>query len=66
MYEDEIVSVNSEIRYISLELMKIASREKRSFKEIAEEYVENVYFMHSMIKDSPEDFATVRSKATRR
>lgn len=66
MYEDEIVSVNSEVRYISLELMKIASKEKRSFKEVASEFVDNVYYMHSLIKEgNVEDFVSAR-KATRR
>ncbi|MFH0818152.1 MAG: hypothetical protein V1909_05995 [Candidatus Micrarchaeota archaeon] len=50
MYEDEAVSVNSEVRYISLELMKIAAKEKRDFKEVAGEFVDNVYYMHQLIQ----------------
>jgi hypothetical protein len=66
MYEEEVVSVNAEVRYISLELMKIASREKRSFREVAGEFVDNVYVMHDLIKDgAPESFPTLK-KATRR
>jgi hypothetical protein len=66
MYEDEIVSVNSEVRYISLELMKIASKEKRNFREVAREFVDNVYYMHGLIKEgNVEDFVSA-TKATRR
>ena len=66
MYEEEVVSVNAEVRYLSLELMKIASREKRSFREVAREFVDNVYYMHELIKDEePEGIPTPR-KATRR
>ncbi len=65
MYEDETVSVNSEIRYISLELMKIAAKEKRSFKEVASEFVENVYHMHSLIHDGSDELVEAK-KATRR
>ncbi len=66
MYEEEIVSVNAEVRCISLELMKIASREKRSFREVAREFVDNVYCMHELIKDGePAGLPTPR-KATRR
>ena len=66
MYEDEIVSVNSEVRYISLELMKIASKEKRSFGDVASEFVNNVYHLHSLIKDGSTDDFVAPKKATRR
>ncbi len=64
MYEDELVSANSEVRYISLELMKIASREKRSFEEVAKEFVDNVYYLHTLIKDG--QTGIVKKKATRK
>ena len=65
MYEDEMISVNSEVRYISLELMKIASKEKRSFDEVASEYIRNVYHMHCLIKKGRAgDF--INKKATSR
>lgn len=64
MYEDELVSANSEVRYISLELMKIACKEKRSFKEVANEFVENVYYLHTLIKEGKT--SVVSRKATRK
>ncbi|MFH1447716.1 MAG: hypothetical protein ABIG39_02535 [Candidatus Micrarchaeota archaeon] len=64
MYEDELVSANSEVRYISLELMKIACKEKRSFKEVAHEFVDNVYYIHMLIKDG--NRSIVNRKATRK
>ena len=68
MYEDETVSVNSEVRYISLELMKIAAKEKRNFKEVAGEFVDNVYYMHQLIQQGSCTAASVveAKRATRR
>ena len=66
MYEDEIVSVNSEVRYISLELMKIAAKEKRSFRDVANEFVDNVYYMHGLIKEGAHESIVPARKATRR
>ncbi len=68
MYEDETVSVNSEVRYISLELMKIAAKEKRNFKEVAGEFVDNVYYMHQLIQHGSDTTASVveAKRATRR
>jgi hypothetical protein len=65
MYEDEAVSVNSEIRYISLELMKIAAKEKRSFREVASEFVDNVCYMHRLIQHGSPELVEA-NKATRR
>ncbi|MFH1470481.1 MAG: hypothetical protein ABIF01_01925 [Candidatus Micrarchaeota archaeon] len=60
--------MNSEVRYISLELMKIAVKEKRSFKEVASEFVDNVYYMHELIQHGSSATAGVveAKKATRR
>ncbi len=66
MYEDETVSVNSEVRYISLELMKIAAKEKRSFREVAGEFVNNVYYMHSLIQRGSSDETAETKKTTRK
>ena len=49
MYEDEIASVNSEIRYITLELMKLASRRRTSFAEVANEFISNAYILENVI-----------------
>ena len=42
-------SANSEIRYLTLELMKIAVKKNKPFKDIAKEFVENVYYMKNLI-----------------
>lgn len=52
MYDEEIASINSEMRFITLELMKIAQKEKKSFKEVASEFIKNVYLLDGMIKES--------------
>ena len=42
-------SANSEIRYLTLELMKIAIRKNKSFEEVAQEFIRNVYYMRDLI-----------------
>lgn len=42
-------SGNSEMRYISLELMKIAQRSGRAFEDVAKEYIENTARLAEMI-----------------
>ena len=49
MYEDDASGVNSEIRFIALELMKISERKKRPFRRVAEEYITNVYRLKRLI-----------------
>ncbi len=44
-------SANSEIRYLTLELMKIAVREKKPFKQVVKEFIENVYFMKETLSE---------------
>ncbi len=46
---EDIASINSEMRYITLELMKIAIRRKKSFKSVANEFVSNVYGLESVV-----------------
>jgi hypothetical protein len=48
--QEELVSVNAELRYITVELMKIASQRNISFEEVAGEYVNNVYFLDRAIR----------------
>jgi hypothetical protein len=52
MYDEELASINSEMRFITLELMKLAQQEKRNFKQVAREYISNVYVLDRMIKES--------------
>ncbi|MDD5022808.1 MAG: hypothetical protein PHU63_01440 [Candidatus ainarchaeum sp.] len=50
--EEELQSTNTELRFITLELMKIAERRKTSFREIAKEYVQNVHFMQRTVEEN--------------
>ncbi len=53
MDEEELFqSMNSELRFITLELMKIAEKKGISFEKIAEEYIKNVNLMHKKIGES--------------
>jgi chromosome condensin MukBEF ATPase and DNA-binding subunit MukB len=61
MYEEEIASINSEMRFITLELMKLARKEKKSFREVATEFISNVYTLDRMVKESGVK-RTVRSR----
>ncbi|MFA6327852.1 MAG: hypothetical protein WCY41_00205 [Candidatus Micrarchaeia archaeon] len=47
--DDEGYSANTEMRYISLELMKLAQKSGRGFREVAEEYMENTALLQEMI-----------------
>jgi len=49
--QEELVSVNAELRYITVELMKIASQRNISFDKIAKEYVSNVYHLDIAIRN---------------
>jgi hypothetical protein len=60
--EDRAVAANSEIRFIALELMKLAQKSGRSFDEVAAEYMKNAEKLSDMI--TGEEIAPVK-KATR-
>ena len=46
---DENTAANSEIRYITLELMKLAQKSGRSFKQVADEYLQNAEDLQKLI-----------------
>jgi hypothetical protein len=50
MEEEELPS--SEMRFIALELTKIAAQRKTTFRKVAEEYISNTYLLNSMIEES--------------
>lgn len=52
MYDEEVASINSEMRFITLELMKLAHKKKKSFREVANEFISNVYVLDKLIKES--------------
>ena len=47
---DDIYSINAEIRYLTIELMKIAIKKKKSFKKVAKEFVKNARTLQNIIK----------------
>lgn len=57
--DDQAVAANSEIRYIALELMKLAAKSGRSFETVAAEYIQNAEKLSSMI--AGEDMAPKRA-----
>ncbi len=50
---DEL-SANAELRIIALELMKLAAERKTGFKEVAKEYIRNVYLLKRMLDGQKE------------
>jgi len=52
MYDEEVASINSEMRFITLELMKLAHKKKKNFREVANEFILNVYTLDKLIKES--------------
>ncbi len=52
-FDDEFFSTNSELRYLTLELMKIAVRKNKSFEEVAREFIKNVYYLQQLIEREP-------------
>ena len=56
MEEDELAQANSEMRFLTLELMKVAAQRKQRFKEVLGEFIQNVYTLE----------ATIRKKALKR
>jgi hypothetical protein len=59
MYE-ELAGVNAELRYITVELMKIASQRNVPFQTISDEYIKNVYLLDKAIRNGsvPEEGKT--------
>ena len=49
-WEEWEESSNSELRYLTLELMKLASRQGKRFEEVAKEYIRNVFLLKSLIE----------------
>ncbi len=51
-FEDsEDLNANMELRLITMELMKLAAKEKKPFREVAERYISNVYFLKRMLEE---------------
>lgn len=48
---DDGSSVNMELRMLTLELMKIAIKQKRQFKDVAIEYIKNAMLLKTMLEN---------------
>ncbi len=48
--DEDRANANSELRYIALELTKISKRQKKPFRAVAAEYVQNVYELETMLR----------------
>ena len=50
MNDEDAASANAEMRYIALELMKIAADRGQGFEELADEFISNVNRLDSLIR----------------
>ena len=62
--DDEGYSANSEMRYISLELMKLAQKSGKSFREVASEYMKNTSLLQEMIIGAEETSPSQKKKGS--
>jgi hypothetical protein len=62
--DDEGYSANSEMRYIALELMKLAQQSGKSFGQVASEYIENTARLQEMIIGGQEARPSQKKKGT--
>jgi hypothetical protein len=67
--EDNQNAANSEIRFITLELMRLAQKSGKSFEQVAADYVRNTCYLQELIaggQGQPEFPAQKRAAAFRR
>ena len=64
--EDNTSAANSEIRFITLELMKLSQQSRRSFEEVAREYLENGERLQAMLQRGGEPMQPARRGAVSR
>ena len=62
--DEEGYSANSEMRYISLELMKLAQKSGRTFEQVAAEYIENTARLQEMIIGAEEAHPSQKKKGS--
>jgi hypothetical protein len=58
--DEQKMDANSELRFIAMELTKIAEKRKRPFKAVAAEYIHNVYELDEMLRSTPPARSAVR------
>ena len=52
---DDNGSINSELRYITIELMKIAAQRNASFEDVCQEFLLNANHLHGLIQKLEEE-----------
>ena len=69
--ESDGSTVNSEVRFLTLELMKLASKKNSSFERVLEEYIENTCTLKQVLSspydqeeelETQEEFIRAKSK----
>lgn len=64
MEEDENpAAANAEIRFIALELMKLAQKSGKSFDDVARDYMENTFKLQMLISGEEEMHAPAKKGA---
>ncbi|MFA5105487.1 MAG: hypothetical protein WC506_00860 [Candidatus Micrarchaeia archaeon] len=64
--DDERAAANSEIRYITVELMKLAARKKKPFAQMAHEFVSNTYTLENLIRKRLDSAAAKKSPSSKK
>ena len=49
---DEVAAINSEIRFLTLELMKMAASQGKTFDQVTREYVQNTFNLYRVLTES--------------
>ncbi|MEM3372804.1 MAG: hypothetical protein QXF76_01145 [Candidatus Anstonellales archaeon] len=61
-FDDYTSSANMEIRLITLELMKLAFKKKKSFKQITKEYLKNAEYLKEALTNRNTNLLIVRPR----
>ncbi|MEM4367478.1 MAG: hypothetical protein QXO21_00430 [Candidatus Anstonellales archaeon] len=61
-FDDYTSSANMEIRLITLELMKLAFKKKKSFKQITKEYLKNAEYLKEALTNRNTSLLIVRPR----
>lgn len=56
------MNANSELRYIALELTKLAINQKKPFAAVANEFMQNVYELQGLLKSGATSSTTTKRK----
>jgi hypothetical protein len=48
--DEDFTNAKSELRLIALELMKLAARRRVPFRQVADEFVSNVYLLERVVR----------------